>query len=96
MIKLLHKNGENHSSNRSVRCSDGDRHGKISAKDRRFTELTVDDPTLRSSPALGFVPSECADNDWGEKIFVVAKVGALWPPCCHTNLRHNMAARPSR
>jgi hypothetical protein len=31
-----------------------------------------------------------------EKIFTVDEVEALWLPGCHTNLRHNVAARPSR
>jgi hypothetical protein len=55
------KIGENRSSNRSVRHTEGDRHGTVRAKDRRFTELTADDPTPRSSSVLQFVPGERAD-----------------------------------
>jgi hypothetical protein len=80
------KIGENCSSNRSIRHTKGDRHGTVPAKDHRFTELTADDPAPRSSPALRFVPGERTDNDLGEKIFAVAEVGALWPPCCRTHL----------
>jgi hypothetical protein len=29
---------------------------------------------------------EHADNDMGEKIFAMAEVGALWPPCCRIHL----------
>jgi hypothetical protein len=41
------KIGENCSSNRSVRHTEEDRHGTVSAKDRRFTELSASDPCAR-------------------------------------------------
>jgi hypothetical protein len=41
------KIGENRSSNRSVKHTEGDRHGTVPAKDRRFTELAAGDPCVR-------------------------------------------------